>query len=136
MILSKDEEAGSAAIATVMLFAGVLSIIAIMLTAMVPVIEELEGAIEESAISQQMRDLNTQIQTLAESGLEGEKTTSHLRGIEGKIGWDPEPSGTWFTMTHIPNTSFRLDDVHDRDSQMWTCKPFVYPISGLIQLPP
>jgi len=118
MILSKDEEAVSAAIATVMLFAGVLSIIAIMLTAMVPVIEELEGAIEESAISQQMRDLNTQIQTLAESGLEGEKTTSHLRGIEGKIGWDPEPSGTWFTMTHIPNTSFRLDDVHDRDSEI------------------
>ncbi len=40
--LQRDEEAVSAAVATVLLFGGVLSIIAMMMVSMIPVIEELE----------------------------------------------------------------------------------------------
>ena len=41
-VLQRDEEAVSAAVATVLLFGGVLSIIAMMMVSMIPVIEELE----------------------------------------------------------------------------------------------
>ena len=37
----RDEDAGSAAVATVLLFGGVVSIIGLMLVSMVPIIEEL-----------------------------------------------------------------------------------------------
>ena len=43
-----DTNAANSAIATVLMFAGVLSIISVMLISMVPVINELQGAIESS----------------------------------------------------------------------------------------
>ena len=46
MELHRDEEAVSAAIATVLLFGGVISIISLMMLTMIPVIEELEGSVE------------------------------------------------------------------------------------------
>ena len=46
MQLQRDEEAVSAAIATVLLFGGVISIISLMMVTMIPVIEELEGSVE------------------------------------------------------------------------------------------
>ena len=52
--LLRDEEAVSAAVATVLLFGGVLSIIAMMMVSMIPVIEELEGSIERHDMSSQM----------------------------------------------------------------------------------
>ena len=42
----RDEEAVSAAIATVLLFAGVISIISGMMVTVIPVIDELHGAVE------------------------------------------------------------------------------------------
>ena len=41
-MLQRDEHAVSAAVATVLMFGGVLSIIAMMMVSMIPVIEELE----------------------------------------------------------------------------------------------
>ena len=40
--LHRDEEAVSAAVATVLLFGGVISIIGLMLLSMMPIIQELE----------------------------------------------------------------------------------------------
>ena len=45
--LRRDEEAVSAAVATVLLFGGVISIIGIMLLSLMPVIQELEGSLKE-----------------------------------------------------------------------------------------
>ena len=41
--LHRDDEAVSAAVATVLLFGGVISIIGLMLLSMMPIIQELEG---------------------------------------------------------------------------------------------
>ena len=51
--LQRNEEAVSAAIATVLLFGGVLSIISIMMVTMIPVIEELEGSVERHDMAAQ-----------------------------------------------------------------------------------
>ena len=50
----RDDEAVSAAVATVLLFGGVVSIIGLMLVSMIPIIEELEGSIERDDMSSQM----------------------------------------------------------------------------------
>ena len=51
--LISDQKAANSAIATVLMFAGVMSIISIMLVSIVPVINEIQGAIESSdAVSQ------------------------------------------------------------------------------------
>ena len=52
--ITRNEEAVSAAIATVLLFGGVVSIIGLMLVSMLPIIEELEGSIERDDMSAQM----------------------------------------------------------------------------------
>ena len=43
--LRRDEAGVSAAVATVLLFGGVLSIIGLMMVSMMPVIEEMEGSV-------------------------------------------------------------------------------------------
>src|SRR6056300_1685449 len=52
--LRRDEDAVSAAVATVLLFGGVLSIIGLMMISMMPVIEEMEGSVERHDMSSQM----------------------------------------------------------------------------------
>ena len=51
--IMRNDEAVSAAIATVLLFGGVVSIIGLMLVSMLPIIEELEGSIERDDMSAQ-----------------------------------------------------------------------------------
>ena len=60
MQMHRDEEAVSAAIATVLLFGGVISIISLMMLTMIPVIEELEGSVERHDMSAQMTQFNHQ----------------------------------------------------------------------------
>ena len=52
--ISRDEEAVSAAVATVLMFGGVITIIGIMLLSLVPVIQELEGAVKRHDMQSQM----------------------------------------------------------------------------------
>ena len=70
--LQRDEYAVSAAVATVLLFGGVLSIIAMMMVSMIPVIEELEGSIERHDMSSQMSLLAHQTSALSETGMPGD----------------------------------------------------------------
>ena len=56
--LISDQKAANSAIATVLMFAGVMSIISIMLVSIVPVINELQGAIESSDAVSQFEDLS------------------------------------------------------------------------------
>ena len=67
--ITRDDDAVSAAVATVLLFGGVVSIIGLMLISMMPIIEELEGSIERNDMSSQMMILAQQTEVLSEHGL-------------------------------------------------------------------
>ena len=67
--LRRDEEGVSAAVATVMLFGGVLSIIGLMMISMMPVIEEMEGSVERHDMSSQMTLLAHETASLSERGM-------------------------------------------------------------------
>ena len=68
----RDEEAVSAAVATVLLFGGVVTIIGIMLLSMMPVIQELEGSLKRNDMQSQMEIMGHEITLLSESGVPGE----------------------------------------------------------------
>ena len=53
--LQRGDEAVSAAVATVLLFGGVISIIGLMLLSMMPVIQELEGSLKRNDMQAQMQ---------------------------------------------------------------------------------
>ena len=67
--LHRDEEAVSAAVATVLLFGGVISIIGIMLLSMMPVIQELEGSLKRNDMQAQMEIMGHEVTLLSESCL-------------------------------------------------------------------
>ena len=76
--LISDQKAANSAIATVLMFAGVMSIISIMLVSIVPVINELQGAIESSDAVSQFEDLSEYESQLAQRGLPGSSSESKL----------------------------------------------------------
>ena len=104
----RNEEAVSAAVATVLLFGGVVSIIGLMLVSMVPIIEELEGSIERSDMSSQMMILAQQTESLSESGMPGDSTSVELIPIDGNINWDLTRGGMWYSSTWQNESSFRM----------------------------
>lgn len=110
-----DEEAVSAAIATVLLFAGVLTIISGMMVTIIPVIEEKHGSIERQAMAGQMLDLVEETVRLSETGVPGEEATIPLHPHRGELDWDFARGGTWYTTTYSPGTSLRFDDLLDLD---------------------
>ena len=97
MQLQRDEEAVSAAIATVLLFGGVISIISLMMVTMIPVIEELEGSVERHDMSAQMMQFNQQTTTLAQQGMPGDVVTQEFVPVDGALSWDMMRSGMWYT---------------------------------------
>ena len=111
----RDDEAVSAAIATVLLFAGVLTIISGMMVSIMPVIDELHGAVERRTMEGQMLDLAAETNRLGESGSVGDTATMTLQPHSGELGWSLNRGGTWYTATHQPYTEFRLDDALDLD---------------------
>ena len=91
--LTRNEESVSAAIATVLLFGGVVSIIGLMLVSMLPIIEELEGSIERDDMSSQMMILSQQTEILSEHGMPGDSTEIDLIPIDGTLSWDTTRGG-------------------------------------------
>mgnify|MGYP001168960980 FL=1 len=114
----RNEEAVSAAVATVLLFGGVVSIIGLMLVSMVPIIEELEGSIERSDMSSQMMILAQQTESLSESGMPGDSTSVELIPIDGNIDWDLTRGGMWYSSTWQNESSFRMKGVMDFDNSI------------------
>ena len=114
----RDEEAVSAAIATVLLFAGVISIISGMMVTVIPVIDELHGAVERENMVGQMEDLAAETSRLSESGAPGDSAVMSIRPHTGTLGWDMLEGGSWYSATHQPETSFRLEGVLDLDDEM------------------
>ena len=87
MDLHRNEEAVSAAIATVLLFGGVVSIISLMMVTMIPVIEELEE-VERHDMSAQMTQFNHQTTTLSKQGMPGDVVTQEFVPVDGALSWD------------------------------------------------
>ena len=97
--LRRDESAVSAAVATVLLFGGVLSIIGLMMVSMMPVIEEMEGSVERHDMSSQMTLLAAQTHELSERGMPGDATTAELIPVDGTLAWDSLRGGMWYSAT-------------------------------------
>ena len=116
--LQRNEEAVSAAIATVLLFGGVLSIISIMMVTMIPVIEELEGSVERHDMAAQMTQFNQQTTNLAEQGMPGDMVTQEFVPVDGSLEWDAIRSGMWYSSTWEDGHSFRIRDVIDFDDEL------------------
>lgn len=114
----RDEEAVSAAIATVLLFAGVISIISGMMVTVIPVIDELHGAVERENMVGQMEDLASETERLSESGTPGDAARMKIRPHTGTLGWQLLEGGTWYSATHQPDSEFRLEGVLDLDDSM------------------
>ena len=112
---SRNEEAVSAAVATVMLFGGVLSIIGLMLLTIIPVIQELEGSIERHDMEAQMLILSDEINQLSEQGLPGDKKVVELSTLDGEISWDQLRGGMWYSASWVEGHSLRLDGILDFD---------------------
>jgi hypothetical protein len=113
-----DDEAVSAAIATVLLFAGVITIISGMMVTVMPVIDELHGAVERENMVGQMDDLAAETSRLSESGTPGDSATMNIRPHTGSLSWELLEGGTWYSATHQPDSEFRLEGVLDLDNQM------------------
>ena len=118
MKLQRDEEAVSAAVATVLLFGGVISIISLMMLTMIPIIEELEGSVERHDMSAQMVQFNQQTTTLSEQGMPGDVVTQEFVPVDGSLSWDMMRSGMWYSSTWEEGHSFRIRDVLDNDDML------------------
>ena len=114
----RDEDAVSAAIATVLLFAGVISIISGMMVTVMPVIDELHGAVERENMVGQMEDLASETERLSESGTSGDAARMTIRPHTGTLGWQLLEGGTWYSATHQPDSTLRLEGVLDLDNSM------------------
>ena len=115
--LQRDDSAVSAAVATVLLFGGVLSIIAMMMVSMIPVIEELEGSIERHDMSSQMSLLSHQTSALSETGMPGDSTQIELIPVDGTLNWNIMQSSMWDSATWVDDTSFRVQGAMDYDDE-------------------
>ncbi|MDG1546949.1 MAG: hypothetical protein P8Q55_06115 [Candidatus Poseidoniaceae archaeon] len=116
--LVRDEEAVSAAVATVLLFGGVLSIIGMMMISMIPVIEELQGSVERHDMSSQMTLLAKQTAELSEAGMPGDSTEVELIPIDGNIVWDKTRGGMWYSATWFDDNSLRMRGALDFDDSL------------------
>ena len=117
-MLQRDEQAVSAAVATVLMFGGVLSIIAIMMVSMIPVIEELEGSVERHDMSAQMSLLAHQTSALSEKGMPGDSTSIELIPVDGSLEWQHLQSGMWYAATWHEDMSFRMRGALDFDDEL------------------
>ncbi|MED5271625.1 MAG: hypothetical protein VX613_01910, partial [Candidatus Thermoplasmatota archaeon] len=106
--LVMDKNAANSAIATVLMFAGVMSIISVMLVSIVPVINELQGAIEANDAVAQFEDLSEYEAQLAQRGLPGSSSEMRLEPVLGKLEWDLKDAGVWFSSSWIDDSEFRL----------------------------
>ena len=116
--IRRDEEAVSAAVATVLLFGGVLSIIGLMMVSMMPVIEEMEGSVERYDMSAQMTLLAAQTNALSERGMPGDSTSAELIPVDGSLAWDSLRGGMWYSATWQEGQELRARGALDFDDEV------------------
>jgi hypothetical protein len=116
--LRRSEEGVSAAVATVLLFAGVLSIISGMMVSIIPLIEERQGSVERAMVGGQLEDYAEETVRLAETGIPGDVARLELKPHTGIFEWSLSKGGTWYTATNQAGHTFRLEGTLDLDSKM------------------
>ena len=116
--MRRDEGAVSAAVATVLLFGGVLSIIGLMMISMMPVIEEMEGSVERHDMSSQMTLLAHETSALSERGMPGDVAQATLIPVDGELVWDSLRGGMWYSATWAEDMSLRARGALDFDDTM------------------
>ena len=116
--LTREEEAVSSAVATVLLFGGVLSIIGLMMVSMMPIIEELEGSIERHDMSAQMTLLAHETSELSERGMPGDSAKATLIPVDGTLVWDSLRGGMWYSATWQEDMSLRARGALDFDDTL------------------
>ena len=114
----RDEDAVSAAVATVLLFGGVISIIGIMLLSLVPVIQELEGSLKRNDMQAQMEIMGHEINLLSESGLPGDSAEVELIPVDGSLRWDRMRGGMWYSASWHEDTTFRIRGALDLNREV------------------
>ena len=113
--LRRDEDAVSAAVATVLLFGGVISIIGIMLLSLMPIIQELEGSLKRNDMQAQMEILGHEVTLLTESGLPGDSSQIELIPVDGELRWDRMRGGMWYSASWYEGDTFRIQGALDLD---------------------
>ena len=113
--LHRDDEAVSAAVATVLLFGGVISIIGIMLLSMMPVIQELEGSLKRNDMQSQMETMGHEITVLSEAGVPGDSSQVELIPVDGELRWDRLRGGMWYSASWYEDDTFRIRGALDLD---------------------
>lgn len=113
--MRRDEDAVSAAVATVLLFGGVISIIGIMLLSLMPIIQELEGSLKRNDMQAQMEILGHEVTLLTESGLPGDSSQIELIPVDGELRWDRMRGGMWYSASWYEGDSFRIQGALDLD---------------------
>ena len=116
--LRRDEAGVSAAVATVLLFGGVLSIIGLMMISMMPVIEEMEGSVERHDMSSQMTLLAHETSALSERGMPGDSAQATLIPVDGELTWDSLRGGMWYSATWAEGMSLRAKGALDFDDTL------------------
>ena len=116
--MRRDAEAVSAAVATVLLFGGVLSIIGLMMISMMPVIEEMEGSVERHDMSSQMSLLAHETSSLSERGMPGDIAEATLIPVDGELVWDSLRGGMWYSATWVEDMSLRARGALDFDDAL------------------
>ena len=113
--LRRDDEAVSAAVATVLLFGGVVSIIGIMLLSLMPIIQELEGSLKRNDMQAQMEIMGHEVTLLSESGLPGDTSQVELIPVDGELRWDRFRGGMWYSASWYQGDTFRIQGALDLD---------------------
>ena len=112
----ENEDAVTAAVATVLLFAIVLSIISGMMAMIVPTMAELQGAVDRETMQGQFTDLAQETVRLSEAGLPGDRSEMMIQPHTGDVSWNLRRGGTWYTATLVEDQSLRLNSMNDLDA--------------------
>ncbi len=116
--LRRDEKAVSAAVATVLLFGGVISIIGVMLISLIPVIQELEGSLKRNNMQAQMEIMGHEVTILSESGVPGDSSQVTLIPVDGDLRWDRLRGGMWYSASWHEDNTFRINGALDLDREI------------------
>ena len=112
----ENEDAVTAAVATVLLFAIVLSIISGMMAMIVPTMAELQGAVDRETMEGQFTDLAQETVRLSEAGLPGDRSEMMIQPHTGDVSWNLRRGGTWYTATLVEDQTLRLNGMNDLDA--------------------
>ncbi len=83
-----------------------------------PLIDELHGAVERETMGAQMEDLAAETTRLSESGVVGDEAKMDVRPHTGILSWSMLQGGTWYSATQQQDSEFRIEGALDLDDDI------------------